>query len=112
MPTSPTVKLPVQLVRQLQAFRRRLRTVKILEAILPGRPGRHPLLCVPVRFRPRLGNTAHAGMDSFHLRLGGIADFHSVVELPVGLAAQDGRTAGAPDRQKGCGSGRPPAGGH
>ena len=79
---------------------------------LPGRPGRHPLLCVPVRFRPRLGNTAHAGMDSFHLRLGGIADFHSVVELPVGLAAQDGRTAGAPDRQKGCGSGRPPAGGH
>ena len=33
MPTSPTVKLPVQLVRQLQAFRRRLRTVKILEAI-------------------------------------------------------------------------------
>lgn len=33
MPPSPTVKLPVQLIRQLQAFRRRLRTVKMLEAV-------------------------------------------------------------------------------
>ena len=33
MPPPPTVKLPAQLVRQLQAFRRRLRTVKMLEAI-------------------------------------------------------------------------------
>lgn len=33
MPSSTTVKLPAQLVRQLRTFRRRLRTVKILEAV-------------------------------------------------------------------------------
>lgn len=33
MPSSTTVKLPVQLVRQLRSFRRRLRTVKMLEAV-------------------------------------------------------------------------------
>lgn len=33
MPTPPTVKLPAHLVRQLRAFRRRLRMVKILEAV-------------------------------------------------------------------------------
>ncbi|MFG6362084.1 MAG: hypothetical protein K1W09_06640 [Akkermansia muciniphila] len=33
MPPSTTVKLPAQLVRQLRTFRRRLRTVKMLEAI-------------------------------------------------------------------------------
>lgn len=33
MPPSPTVKLPAQLIRQLRAFRRRLRTVKIVEAV-------------------------------------------------------------------------------
>lgn len=32
MPPSTTVKLPVQLVRQLHSFRRRLRTIKMLEA--------------------------------------------------------------------------------
>ena len=34
MPPSTTVKLPPQLVRQLRTFRRRLRTVKMLEAVL------------------------------------------------------------------------------
>ena len=33
MPPSTTVKLPAQLVRQLHSFRRRLRTVKMLEAV-------------------------------------------------------------------------------
>ena len=33
MPPSTTVKLPPQLVRQLRTFRRRLRTVKMLEAV-------------------------------------------------------------------------------
>ncbi|MCD8272767.1 hypothetical protein [Akkermansia sp.] len=33
MPPSTTVKLPAQLVRQLRTFRRRLRTVKMLEAV-------------------------------------------------------------------------------
>lgn len=33
MPSSTTVKLPDQLVRQLHSFRRRLRTVKMLEAV-------------------------------------------------------------------------------
>lgn len=33
MPPSTTVRLPVQLVRQLHSFRRRLRTVKMLEAV-------------------------------------------------------------------------------
>lgn len=33
MPPSTTVKLPAQLVRQLRSFRRRLRTVKMLEAV-------------------------------------------------------------------------------
>lgn len=33
MPSSTTVKLPDQLVRQLRSFRRRLRTVKMLEAV-------------------------------------------------------------------------------
>lgn len=112
MPPSTTVKLPPQLVRQLRTFRRRLRTVKMLEAVcLAGIAVilSYALLYLSDRLwetppRRRLAPVFHR-----RVRPGGV---YSLVEFPVGVAEAHGIPAGAADFPDGRGPGGSSPGRH
>ena len=105
MPPSTTVKLPPQLVRQLRTFRRRLRTVKMLEAVCLA--GIAVILSYALLYlSDRLWETPPAvgWLLFFHRRVrpGGV---YSLVEFPVGVAEAHGIPAGAADFPDGRGPG-------
>ena len=112
MPPSTTVGLPPQLVRQLRTFRRRLRTVKMLEAVCLCRHCRHSFLRAPVPFRQIVGDASRRRLAPvFHRRVrpGGV---YSLVEFPVGVAEAHGSPAGAADFPDGRGPGGSSSGRH